>query len=78
MPIMKTTIHRVPTMTPEAFVKRHKLMLCIRERAYQDVGCWYAYLDAVEVKEGHILSSPSGNGATPALATAAYWARISE
>jgi hypothetical protein len=76
---MKTVIEPVAggSCSLEAFAARHDLTISVRERARAlgNLPRWIASFQHVEIMEGGMLRSASGNGETPEAAVADY-ARI--
>lgn len=81
---MKPTIQALPRMTLAEFADKHGLHLVVRERSARNgfpVGHrfrWYARFENTETKDGGILTSTHGNGATPEAAIRDYGEAISE
>lgn len=64
---MKIEIHPQETMTLEEFSKKHDLTMAVYERdlsVAHNLKKYFCYFKHVEIKEGPILKSPSGNGNT--------------
>lgn len=78
---MKTTIHRIPESTIEAFAEKHGLEMEVRERGADRLSWtkrFSAKFKGVEVIGNHVLSSEFGGGDTPEEAIQAYAQSISE
>lgn len=69
------TLKRIPTMTLRDFAASHALEMVVHKCRG---GGFIASFDHVEIKNGAILESLSGRGATPDDAIEAYGAMISE
>jgi hypothetical protein len=75
---MKIDIERVPEMTIEEFADKHGLTMKVRERTFSLNGMlFFAGFDRVEVKDGPVLVSTFGDGATPEEAILDYTRKIS-
>lgn len=71
---MDTTTNRIPSCTIEEFANQHGLKMVVNERK-KPVGSperYYASFDRAEIKEGVMLRSEFGNGATPEEAIMNY------
>jgi hypothetical protein len=83
---MKIELKEIATTTIEEFADEHGLVMEVHERSpkYYCAGKWdagvryYAHFKKAEIKDGGMLASISGDGATPEEAIASYAQRISE
>ena len=73
-------IHRVDVVELEDFADKHGLKMVVRERMQQPHpnAKFYACFENVEIKDGIILRSPHGNGATVEEAIKEYATEISK
>lgn len=82
---VKIEMHPRPTARIEEFADKYGLIMEVHERSARDycAGPWlerfryFAHFKRAEIKEGRMLSSASGDGATPEEAIADYARNIS-
>lgn len=76
---MKTKLQPLPTATIEEFADEHGLEMSVKERKRPegDPMRYYASFEHAEIKDGSLLISASGDGATPEDAIRDYAKRIS-
>lgn len=78
---MKIEIHPQETMTLEEFSKKHDLTMAVYERditVANPLKKYFCYFKHVEIKDGPILKSTSGNGNTVNEAIEDYCKELSK